>query len=611
MKKVTQNKLYFIGYFAFLVMLFVGMFFVFKTDDMRNGKLNLELVVNKPKVEEHSSNLDEFIEYFDNYLTQLNEESTDNDYYKASKYQEVEDGYKVMVSTRRVDKLKGLGDIRYAKGEHFFKNNNTNVDLITKRYNGLINSRLFRVFPDGQSAIYNYKATENENNYHIRLRDSNNSEFLPLDQTLEVLSKKNHHVTYFELVDFALVDKISFKVDGKVTHHSSAININPLLSTSGEVEENIKVVGNKITITPLKLTALVEGNIVETNLFVGYYVNTQNISPVLISALIIAGILLATIVYFGTFRGYFKKIFSPSNLKKVWKFRSLYIILVPALFLLFLFRYMPMGYLAAGFMEYSPLEGLSSEWIGLKYFQRVLYAQNTPEMYQIFRNTIFISLIRIISNIPFILFLALVINSMKRKKVKTVFQALSLLPYFLSWVAVGGLFYSLLNSETGLVNRIFGLTTNWYTVSEPWWMLLSVSSLWKGMGWAAIIYIAGMYKIDNEQYEAARIDGCGPIKQAFTVTIPGIMSIVALQLILDVSNIMRDNYDQIYAMTNGSVMGPLQETVDVVGRIALTSLRDGNFGSATAIGLIQGVIGLILVIFANSIAKKSDNEGIM
>ena len=89
------------------------------------------------------------------------------------------------------------------------------------------------------------------------------------------------------------------------------------------------------------------------------------------------------------------------------------------------------------------------------------------------------------------------------------------------------------------------------------------------------------------------------------------MSIIALQLILDVSNIMRDNYDQIYALTNGSVMGPLQETVDVVGRIALTSLRDGNFGSATAIGLIQGVIGLILVVLANSIAKKSDNEGIM
>lgn len=120
-----------------------------------------------------------------------------------------------------------------------------------------------------------------------------------------------------------------------------------------------------------------------------------------------------------------------------------------------------------------------------------------------------------------------------------------------------------------------------------------------------------MCTIDESLYEAARIDGCGPVRQAFTVTLPGIAGVVCLQLILDISNIMKDNYDQIYAMVNGQTLGQIQETVDVVGRIAFTSLRDGNFGSATAIGLIQGVIGCILVIIANRIVKKSDNEGII
>lgn len=605
MKIQGKHKLYIFGYFLTLFALFISGIFVFKTSAMHDGNLNINLVVDKIKVENKCDNIDEFQTYFDNYLNELNQESTDNDFYKASQYADLGDAYKVVVSTRRIDKLKGLGDIRYAKGEHFFKNNNTNQDLITNRYNGLINSRLYRVYEDGSSKTFNFKFTEQINQYKIRMKSHETDQFLSLDNTLNLLGKNDSQVVYFELVDFLLFDEISFEVNGQIKYYSNAFNEND------DVVENIKIDGNKVTLSPLSLKAVVDGDMIDANLLIGYFVFHQNPSPVVISLAIVGGIFFATIAYLGIFKGYFKKIFTPEKLKKIWKFKTLYLLLVPAIGLLIFFRYMPMTYLVAGFMEYNPLEGLSSEWIGLKYFQRILYAQNTPEMYRIFRNTIFISLIRIVSNIPFILFLALVINSMKHKRIKTIFQGLSMVPYFLSWVAVGGLFYSMLNSETGLVNRLFDLTTDWYTISDPWWSILSISSLWKGMGWSAIIYIAGMCKIDIEQYEAAKIDGCGPVRQALSVTIPGIMSIIALQMILDVANIMRDNYDQIYAMTNGSVMGPLQETVDVVGRIALTSLRDGNFGSATAIGLIQGVIGFILVLLANHIVRKSDNEGIM
>ena len=613
MNPKLKSKLCIIGYFIILVAVFIGGIFLFRTNDMRDGKLNIELTVEKVKVEDKISDLSEFQTFFDDYLITLNKQcknNTVNDFYQAGSYKETEDAYKVVVHTRRVDKLGGLGKITYGLSENYFEFDTNNIDTFENNYEGKIRENFSRAFPDGTKA--NYKNVSLTTPYDINIVDKETNKPVELELAKEMVAKKGAHFISFKLIDFDLVDEISFKVDGKFRFVSSLVNGN-------DIYENIKVDGNKITITPVECSVRKTHFIgdesttetINTKIFVGYFAYEQNISPVLISLIITGSILLLTILYFGIFKGYFKKVFCMKTFRRIFKFRYLFILLVPALVLLVIFRYMPMAWLSAGFMEYDLLEGLNSEWVGLKYFKSIFLATNTPEMYRIFRNTIFISVIRIASNIPFILFLAMVINGMKRKRPKTIFQSLSLIPYFLSWVAVGGLFYSLLNSESGLINRLLGLSFDWYHTPDPWWMLLSLSSLWKGMGWSAIIYIAAMCSIDPEQYEAARIDGCGPIRQAFTVTLPGIMGVVCLQLILDTANIMRDNYDQIFAMINGQTIGTIQETVDVVGRISFTSLRDGNFGSATAIGLIQGVIGCGLVILTNSIVKKTDNEGIM
>ena len=612
-KKTLKQKLCVIGYFVALFAIFIGGIFLFQTDNMRDGKLNIELTVEKTKVEDNVSSLGEFKTFFEDYLNLLNDECKNNtvdDFYQSGKYRESENSYHVIVHTRRVDKLGGLGNISYGLTENYFKHNTNNIDTFEYNYEGKIRENFSRVFPDGSKATY--KDVKLDESYDINIIDKKTSSILDIDGAKNAVSRQGGHFISFKLIDFNLVDSISFKVDGRFRFVSTLIN-------GDDVNENIKISGNKITIYPVSCTARKtiitdENPVVEnvnTNIFVGYFSYEQNLSAVIISLIISGSILVLTILYFGIFKGYFKKVFSLKTLRKILKFRYLFVLLIPALLLLFIFRYMPMVWLSAGFMEYDLLEGLNSEWVGLKYFKSIFLATNTPEMYRIFRNTIFISVIRIVSNIPFILFLAMVINGMKSKKPKTIFQSLSLIPYFLSWVAVGGLFYSLLNSESGLINRLLGLTIDWYHTPDPWWMLLSVSSLWKGMGWSAIIYIAAMCSIDPEQYEAARIDGCGPIRQAFTVTLPGIMGVVCLQLILDTANIMRDNYDQIFAMINGQTIGTIQQTVDVVGRISFTSLRDGNFGSATAIGLIQGVIGCGLVLLTNAIVKKTDNEGIM
>ena len=617
MKPKLKSKLCIFTYIVALIAIFIAGIFIFKTDDMRDGKLNIELTVEKTKVEDNIKDLGEFKTFFDDYLDLLNDQCKNNtvdDFYQSGSYKETSDAYKVVVHTRRVDKLGGLGNITYGLSQNYFEHSTNNVDTFEYNYDGKIRENFTRLLLDKTKA--NYKDVKLNRPYRLNIADEKEDEvqIASLDSAKQMVSKKGAHFVSFKLIDFSLIDEISFKVDGKIRLISKLVYNDEVIEN-----QNIKVEGNKITITPIPCTAkktVFVGDAsttetVDTNIFIGYFAYEQNISPVVISLIITGSILLITILYFGIFKGYFKKIFCLKNLRKLFKFRYLFVLLVPALILLIIFRYMPMAWLGAGFMEYDLLEGLNSEWVGLKYFKSIFMAQNTPEMYRIFRNTIFISVIRIASNIPFILFLAMVINSMKSKRPKTIFQSLSLIPYFLSWVAVGGLFYSLLNSESGLVNRLLGLTIDWYHTPDPWWALLSLSSLWKGMGWSAIVYIAAMCSIDPEQYEAARIDGCGPIRQAFTVTLPGIMGVVCLQLILDTANIMRDNYDQIFAMINGQTIGAIQETVDVVGRISFTSLRDGNFGSATAIGLIQGVIGCALVMLTNAIVKKTDNEGIM
>lgn len=613
--KDKKSLLFKILYSVVLAGIFLSVGTLAKSKNMENGKIDsVEIEVKKEKVSE-LDDLPGFESYFDNYIKELNTESGNYyqyPYYQVNGYSENGTSYLVDLKTRRVDKLKGLGVFDYSLSESFFANDNTREETLERLYQHKNSKIINRRYADGH--INRFKI--NDYDYSLRIRDISDNSKLGIADAKRSISEKGNHVVYFNLIDLNLIDSLRFKVNGRIKYFSS-------LERDGSEINNISIQGNEVTITPVNVNATGTdiqntdeyGNPISVTgdfgLYVGYFVYQQNISSWLISGFVVIGILLSTILYFGIVKHKFKETFSRENFKKVFKFRTLYVILIPALILLVVFRYLPMLWLSAGFMDYNLLEGLNSEWVGGEYFYGILYAQNTPEMYRIFRNTIFISFIRIVTNLPFILFLALVINSMKKKKIKTVFQGLTMIPYFLSWVAIGGLFYSLLNSESGLVNRLFALTTDWYSVSEPWWMLLSLSSLWKGMGWSAIIYIAAMCQIDPQQYEAARIDGCGPIRQAFTVTLPGIMNVLCLQLILDISNLMRDNFDQIFAMTNGKITSTISDTVDVVGRISYTSLLNSNFGSATAIGLIQGIIGCVLVVFANHIVKKSDNDGIM
>lgn len=293
--------------------------------------------------------------------------------------------------------------------------------------------------------------------------------------------------------------------------------------------------------------------------------------------------------------------------------KLLYLLLLPAFLYVLIFCYLPMFGLVIAFQDYKILDGVfDSEFIGMKTFRKIFYAQIRGS-YRMFRNTIYISLIRIGTNFPLILVFTLLLNEVKNRRAKGVIQTISYIPNFISWIAVGGMAFNLLG-ENGTLNAIFvktlGHSFDFYGEPDYWWWILAASSLWKGMGWGTLIYMSALGSISDELYDACTIDGGGRFRQAFTVTIPGVMNVMMLQLILDISSIMGDNYEQIIAMTRS--LDILYPTTSVVGTLAYNSvLGGGGFSIATACGLIQGVIGLILVIFTNRIVKKTDNEGIL
>ena len=302
--------------------------------------------------------------------------------------------------------------------------------------------------------------------------------------------------------------------------------------------------------------------------------------------------------------------------RSVVRHKALYFMVLPAVVLVAIFSYAPMFGLVVAFQQFDLLEGVGgSEFVGLTNIIRI-FKPSTAGQYMYFRNTIYIALIRIATNFPLILIYTLLINELKNKRLKGVFQVISYLPFFISWVAVGGMCFNLFTSDNGILNRVLTAITGkevritWYSSPQYWWYILATASLWKGLGWGTMMYLSAIGNVSSELYDACRIDGGGRFRQAITVTLPGIMNVIMLQLIMDVAGLVRDDYTMIIAMTNSS--WALTSTTDVVATLSYRAITGaGGLSSSTAYGLVQGVIGLILVLFTNHIVKKSDNEGIL
>jgi len=212
---------------------------------------------------------------------------------------------------------------------------------------------------------------------------------------------------------------------------------------------------------------------------------------------------------------------------------------------------------------------------------------------------------------PLPILISLMLNEVRKEYFKRTVQSIIYLPHFLSWVVIVGITFLLLSESEGIINKLlvalgfepFGFLTN----SNTFWLMLTVQSIWKEAGWGTIIFLAAMANVDPQLYEAARMDGASRLKQAWHVTLPTIRNVILILLILRLGDIMDVGFEQVFLMMNGAVSSVADVFDTYVYRVGILQ---GQFSYTTAVGIFKSVVGLILVLGANKLAKKYGEEGI-
>lgn len=237
------------------------------------------------------------------------------------------------------------------------------------------------------------------------------------------------------------------------------------------------------------------------------------------------------------------------------KYWDLYLLLIPGMLYFVVFKYAPMWGILIAFQDYSVFAGMGgSEWVGFHHF-REMFA--SPDFYRVFRNTLLISLYKLLWGFPGPIILALLLNELRNILYKRSIQTLLYLPHFLSWVIIGGMLVSLLSPSTGFVNEILkmvGIDPIFFLASSDWFRtVLVVSDIWKEIGWGAIIYLAALAGIDPQMYEAAIMDGANKWKQIWHITIPSIMGTIVILFVLRLGHVLDVGFEQIFVLYNPMV----------------------------------------------------------
>ncbi|MCU6797329.1 ABC transporter permease subunit [Paenibacillus sp. WQ 127069] len=289
--------------------------------------------------------------------------------------------------------------------------------------------------------------------------------------------------------------------------------------------------------------------------------------------------------------------------------KYLYMLILPGVIFFIIFKYFPMWGIVIAFQEYSPYAGVwNSDWVGLEHFIRFF---SNPDFILLFRNTMVISFLNLVFFFPLPIVLSLLLNEVNNKFFKSVIQSIVYLPHFLSWVIIVGISFLLLSQSSGIVNMMMssiGLPKyDFLTNTDTFWGMLVLQNIWKETGWGTIIILAAITAVDPQLYEAAKIDGANRWLQAWHVTLPGIRSVVLVLLILRLGHIMDVGFEQVFLMSNGAVAQYADVFETYVYR---NGIQSGQFSYSTAVGLFKSLVGLVLVIVANKLAKKIGEDGV-
>lgn len=294
--------------------------------------------------------------------------------------------------------------------------------------------------------------------------------------------------------------------------------------------------------------------------------------------------------------------------KDVVRDKWLYLLLLPGIVFLIIFRYIPIFGNVIAFMDYNPYDASQNVWVGLKHFQDLL---TRPQFLQVFGNTLYISILKMVCGFPIPIILALMMNEMKNLKFKKVAQTLLYLPNFISWVVLAGLIMNMLDPDTGLVtsiiNSISGEKIQVLTDTRYFVPMLIITDIYKGAGWGTIIYFAALSGVDPQLYEAAEIDGARKWKQLLHITLPSITPTIVVMLILSCNNIVNAGFDQIFMLYTATVYSVADIIDTYVYRIGI---QRADYSFSTAAGLFKSVIAFVMILIVNTVAKKTGNEGI-
>lgn len=294
-------------------------------------------------------------------------------------------------------------------------------------------------------------------------------------------------------------------------------------------------------------------------------------------------------------------------LLRIWKARWLYLLALPFMVWLIVFCYGPMYGVLMAFEDYKASLGvLGSEWVGLKHFRRIFII---PAAKRAIANTLVISISRLIFEFPAPIILAVLITEMRGTKLKKVYQTIFTFPHFLSWIVVSAILGNFLSSN-GAINVMLanlGIEKMNFLGNVPLFRpMLYATSIWKGVGWSAIIYMAALAGIDPTLYEAADIDGATRLQRIRYVMLPGIKSTIIIMFILAVGGVMDAGFDQIFNMRNAIVTETAQILDTYIYDITFASTP--NYGFSTAVGLFKAVINFILLVLANTVVGRMSGE---
>lgn len=304
-------------------------------------------------------------------------------------------------------------------------------------------------------------------------------------------------------------------------------------------------------------------------------------------------------------------------LKRIWRERLMYLLILPGVFYYAVFNYLPLIGNAVAFQDWSPFRASQEgpiqgffvgPWVGLANFRDMV---SDPDFLNALKNTVKIEILLLVFAFPAPLLLALLLNSMISEQMKRAMQTIVYLPHFLSWVIIISMWRQFFGS-TGMVNELLAILDAGPIdlVQNPdlFELMVVLQVIWKDVGWGTIIFLAALTKVDVTLYEAAVVDGANGWRRLRDVTLPGIRPVIVILLILTIGNAFSVGFEQFF-LQRDAVGAQEAEVLDTFGYFR--GIQAGDYGFATAVGMVKSVVGLVLIVGANWFAKRIGEEGIV